>query len=372
VEWIFAPTPVSVVTSQAGSVTTETKSVNKKKVNHKRKSPSFERTPKFKSESELNIYIDETKSDVQQLSSINVDYVDTQQSLVLTNPSQITAMPNKYGLTGVANWITLNSAMWTYPNDKRKSATVPIHIDCSDGSKLSYTLHRGKADINTEGYGQLSITHCRVMMVILILWQKQGCKLSGSCATVECTVDNILSLLDINDSSNNYKRVRHYISDLSTLPMCMVNDSGSSLNYTLLYTFNRQDNGSYKLLIHPFITRQLVGRKVIMRDNNICKISNPTALKLLLLLDSRLAVGHKIVISLADLVKELDITDTKTSNLVNNIKRAIVTFKNVTVCGKIIDMQLSKNGDGKWQLVASLKPFAFAKNEIKDLIGCKL
>jgi hypothetical protein len=109
-----------------------------------------------------------------------------------------------------------------------------------------------------------------------------------------------------------------------------------------------------------------------MRDNNICKISNPIALKLLLLLDSRLAVGHKIVISLADLVKELDIIDTKTSNLINNIKRAIVTFKNVTVCGKTIDMQLSKNSNGKWQLVASLKPFALVKNEIKDLAGCKL
>jgi hypothetical protein len=363
VEWLFAPTPVSVGTSQAGSVPAETKAINKNKINPKRKRTSFERTPKFKSASELNIYIDETKSDVQQL--------NTPQLSGPAKTSQITVMPNKYGLTGVANWITLNSAMWTYPNDKRKSATVPIYIDCTDGSKVCYTLYRGKITPKDDGYGQLTTTHCRSMMAIISLWQQQGCKLSGSCAIVECIIADIIHLLGIKYNGAAYKRVLQYITDLAALPICMGNESSIALSYSLLYSVGSEANGKYKLLIHPFITRQLVGRKAVIRDSSILNIRTPIALKLLLLLDSRLAVGHKVVISLVDLVKELDITDIKTSSLVNNVKRAMITFKEVSVCGKTIDMQLSKDSGGKWQLTASLKPFALVKNEIKDLVGCK-
>jgi hypothetical protein len=129
--------------------------------------------------------------------------------------------------------------------------------------------------------------------------------------------------------------------DLAVLPFCMVIDNGSSLGYTLLSAVNRNIDGKYRLLVHPFVSKQLVGRKAVMRDSSILKIRNPIALKLLLLFDSRLAVGHKIVISLADLVRELELTDIKTSNLVNNIKRAILALKDVTVCGKTVDMQLS-------------------------------
>jgi hypothetical protein len=280
-------------------------------------------------------------------------------------------MPNKYGLTGVANWITLNSAMWAYPNDKRKSATVPIHIDCADGTKVCYTLYRGKITLDTNGVGQLTTTHYRIITAIINLWQQQGCKLFNDCSVVNCTITDIVLLLEISDSANNYRRVRQYISDLALFPMCMVNDSGNSLGYTLLSTVNRNVNGKYRLLMHPFITKQLIGRKAVMRDNNICKISNPIALKLLLLLDKRLAVGHKVVISLSHLAKELELSNDMYNNL-RYIKRAIVTFKDVAVCDKTIDMQLSKNSNGKWQLVASLKPFALVKNEIKDLAGCKL
>jgi hypothetical protein len=351
-----------VGTSQAGSVPTETKDINKNKIKSKRKRTSFERTPKFKSETELNIYIDETKRDVQQL--------NTSQFSVPAKTSQITAMPNKYGLTGVANWITLNSAMWTYPNDKRKSATVPIHIDCADGSKVCYTLYRGNVTTDGEGYGQLTTTHCRAMIAIISLWQKQGCKLVGSCAIVECTIADVVRLSGVKYNGRSLKRFRKYLDDLAVLPMCMANSSEVSLSYTLLYTIERKADGKYSLLIHPFITKQLIGRKSVMRDNNICKISNPIALKLLLLLDKRLAVGHKVVISLTDLVEELELSDDMRNSL-RHIKRAICLFKDVVVCGKTIDMQLSKNGNGKWQLVASLKPFALVKNEIKDLAGCK-
>jgi hypothetical protein len=359
-----------VGTSQAGSVPTETKDINKNKIKSKRKRTSFERTPKFKSETELNIYIDETKRDVQRLSSISADYADSQQICIAAYKPQIIAMPNKYGLTGVANWITLNSAMWTYPNDKRKSATVPIHIDCADGSKVCYTLYRGNVAPKDNGYGQLTTTHCRAMMAIISLWQKQGCKLSGSCAIVECIIADIIHLLGIKYNGVTYKHVFQYITDLAALPMCMVNSSEVSLSYTLLYTIERRAGGKYSLLIHPFITKQLIGRKAVMRDNNICKISNPIALKLLLLLDSRLAVGHKIVISLADLAVELQLISPN-KVVRQKIERAILSLKGVSISGKTIDMQLSKNSNGKWQLIASLKPFALVKNEIKDLAGCK-
>jgi hypothetical protein len=208
------------------------------------------------------------------------------------------------------------------------------------------------------------------MMAVLTLWQQQGCKVFGGCAIVDCTIADIVRLIYVKKDGRVYKRIQQYIADLVELPMCMINDRGSSLNYTLLHAGTLQADGKYKLLIHPFISRQLVGRKAVIRDRSVLKTSNPTALKLLLMFDSRLAVGHKVVMPLVDLVRELELIDTKTSNLVSNIKRAILIFKDVTICGKIIDMQLNKNG--KCQLVASLKPFGFVKNEIKDLAGCKL
>jgi hypothetical protein len=369
VEWSY--TPISVRTKETGSVLTETKVIDKNKINSKRKRTSFERTPKFKSETEFNIYIDGTKSDVQELSSISTDYADNQQSCIAAYNPSITVMPNKYGLTGVANWITLNNAMWAYPNDKRKSAVVPICIDCVDGTKLYYRLHRGKISPTDVDRGQLSVSHCKIIMAVISLWQQQGCEVFSNCAVVNCTIADILSSLDYNFSGYNYKRVSGYIHDLAVLPFCMINDKGSSLGYTLLSAVNRSVDSKYKLLVHPFLSRQLVGRKAVIRDSNVLKISNPTALKLLLMFDSRLAVGHKVVVPLVDLAKDLELIDTKSSNLVNNIKRAIKSLKGITVCGKGLDMYLSKDSKGEWQLSASLKPFLIG-TEIKDLVSCKL
>jgi hypothetical protein len=188
VEWAYTP----ILAGTSDSVPAETKVVNKENVNLIRKRTSFEGNPRFKSKAELNIYIDETKHDAQQL--------NTPQLSVPAKTFQITVMPNKYGLTGGANWITLNSAMWAYPNDKRKSAVVPIHIDCADGTKVCYTLHRGKISPIDVDRGQLSVSHCKIIMVVVNLWQQQGCKLSGSCAVVDCTIADILSALNYNFS----------------------------------------------------------------------------------------------------------------------------------------------------------------------------
>jgi hypothetical protein len=130
VEWSYTPISVRTRDRETGSVLTETKVIDKNKINSKRKRTSFERTPKFKDEAEFNSYLDGAKYDVQGLSSISTDYADNQQSCIAAYKPSITVMPNKYGLTGVANWIPLNSAMWAYPNDKRKSAVVPMDLRC--------------------------------------------------------------------------------------------------------------------------------------------------------------------------------------------------------------------------------------------------
>lgn len=371
VEWSYSP--LSSV-DEKEKFPDKKKVIDKTKINFRRKRTAFEGNPKFKSENELNNYINETKKNIQLLTN-KTDCGDSQQACVANYKSQAYIMPNKYGLKGIANWTTLNSAMWTYPNDKRKSAVVSMYIDCADSSKSCFTLYRGQSFPDTEGIGQLTTTHFRLMSSLIKIWQDKGSKLLGNyLIVIECSVLDIIRLFGGKNNGRNYNRVKQYIADLFQSPFYMDDGKGHSLTYTILHSVNLSDNKKYSLGVHPFIARQLVNRKAIIRDTSTLKIKNPIALKLFLLLDNRLAVGHRIIMSLNDLVKELELNDTKTSSLVNNIKRAIAVLNNdVKVCGKTTDIRLSKNDYGEWQLIASLNPFAVVvENENKNLVGCKL
>ena len=129
---------------------------NQKKKNFqeiKREKTTFDNSPKFKSEEELDNFFKDTKDK-------KIEQVETKQITLVS-------MPSKYGLDKVVNFAFFSGDFFTHPKDKRPSAVVKMKLNLENGNIQEYELHRGVMAFGDEGNGQLNTTHAKILLAIL-------------------------------------------------------------------------------------------------------------------------------------------------------------------------------------------------------------
>ncbi|BAV59316.1 hypothetical protein [Candidatus Endomicrobiellum trichonymphae] len=309
------------------------------------KETKFNGKPYFESPAELT----EISKEISQAKEIDVDN------------TKLTSMPVKYSIKDVVSFSLLNSKMFTYPNDKRKKTKVEINIRFNNGTIKPLDLYRGQLDFNDEGYGQLTTTHAKIFLAITHIWQKQGCKFANNSylAVVDISIRELAKQLGYQKFSGaDYKRLLRKTKELADFPMILA-DMYEAHTFTLLYDVSnhklkksRNNKNMLRILINPFIAKQLYERKVILRNPQCYKIKNPTAIKFLICYDKRIIKGNNLRLNISEIANDLEININNITSVAENLKNAFQELNGYELNDSYsLHVELIKEGK-EWIVVA--------------------
>ncbi|MDR0800500.1 MAG: hypothetical protein LBN01_03085 [Endomicrobium sp.] len=225
------------------------------------KKTKFNGSPYFKNHSELSICAKNA-----ELCEVP-DYRDV----------ELRSMPDKYSVDNVAIFSLFDNKFFAYPNDKRKKAKVEIDLRFSDGTVKSFTLCHGQVRSDkSAGYGQLTTTHARILLVVIHLWQNQGSMFANSCgdfAIVDISIRELAKQLGYKRVSGaDYNRLSQRIDELVHLPFMLTDSFQNSVSLTFLIGCSnfRDEQTKLKMIrlcFNPFFSKQLYERKAFLRNS---------------------------------------------------------------------------------------------------------
>jgi hypothetical protein len=288
-------------------VTTKQKIYDNK--NTEQKKTIFENNPNFNNQDEFWRYSNDAKQ-----------FQQSQNEQIL----QLNSMPAKYGETNIACFTTFDSRFFTYPSDKRKKVKIEIKIPFNNGIVKTYNLYRGQFVIGDEGRGQLNTTHARILLAIVHLWQKQGCKFAdtnGFFSVVNISIRELAQQLGYkNFGGRDFKRLFNKIMELIEIPNLLV-DGTRGFAFTFINKINvlsdttNRNKTVLRLAFDPFIAKQLYERKAFLRNPQCYKIKNPSAFKFLIHYDKKIFKGNKLKLKIEEVAKDLQLNYKRLDNL---------------------------------------------------------
>ncbi|GHT25163.1 hypothetical protein AGMMS49953_09440 [Endomicrobiia bacterium] len=289
------------------------------------KGTKFNGSPYFKNPAELAKVAKKSEKTTKQIKDKKINIKN----------AELTPMPNKYGIENVVSFCLFNSKMFTYPNDKRKSAKVKIDIRFSNDTTKTYDLYRGKYDHNDKERGQLTTTHAKIFLAITHIWQEQNSRYVNNndyYTVVETSMTELAKRLGYKAVSGaDRKRLLQKTLDLIAYPMA-ISDGVRSYGFNILdsvYVYDIDDkdekirkNSTIRLCINSFIAKQFHDRKVIMRNPQCYKIKNPTAIKFLLYYDKRIVKGNSLRMNISEVANDLEIGTKQKSKVIDLLNTA--------------------------------------------------
>ena len=293
---------------------------NQKKKNFqeiKREKTTFDNSPKFKSEEELDNFFKDTKDK-------KIEQVETKQITLVS-------MPSKYGLDKVVNFAFFSGDFFTHPKDKRPSAVVKMKLNLENGKIQEYELHRGVMAFGDEGNGQLNTTHAKILLAILHIWQKQGSNFlddKGYFSFIKVYLKDLADELGYKKSGRTYKWLLTKIKEiLNTRNMLVNGTEGIGFKFLEDVSIKSDKENKNKTVLNlsftSFISKQLWERRAFFRSRKVYRIENPTALKFLLCYDKAIYKGNKLKLNLKTIIKDLQMNFMNKADIIRALKSAI-------------------------------------------------
>jgi hypothetical protein len=319
-----------------------------KKPKETKNKTNFKKTYKFEDQAELQSYLDKSERFKQQLIK-NSNIVNS-------------SMPIKYSDKNVACFTFFDGRFFTYPKDKRKNAKVGITIPFKNGTYKTYNLYRGQIIINENGRGQLNTTHGKMLLAIIHIWQKQGCKFAdkdGFFAFVKISIRELAKLLGYKKfGGTDFKYILNRIMDITRIPN-LLSDGKNNFAFTFLNSIticndtNNKEKTTLILSFNPFIAKQLYERKVLLRNPECYKIKNPIAFKLLMYYDKIIFKSNKIKKNITEIAKELQLDYKRQDNLLRDFSVAIKELNNYSIDkNSKFKIKIMKEIDSKYYIFA--------------------
>jgi hypothetical protein len=290
----------------------------KTEIETKTESKKFDSNPNFKNKTEVEEYVEYAQKD--------------KEASVILSVAESKPMPNPYSIERVICCTGFSPEYFTTPRDKRESARVKLKVKCQNGDVKEYDLHRGKSVFSAKkGEGQLNTTHAKILLAIIHIWQKQGCRF----------VDNrfssmvVVSLRELADAlgykSYSGATSRWLLERLKELNQRhnMLSDGKNAIAFTFIRDIiqqkseNSRDGLKIVIVFNPFISRQLYGRKAFYRSSDCYKLKNPTAIKLLLTYDSIIVKGNRITKMVNDVIRDMQIQDKRKDAVIRDLCTAV-------------------------------------------------
>lgn len=306
----------------------------------KREKTTFEDSPNFKSQAELDIVIDESKVKEKQKKK-------EKKALSKIKQKNLLPMPGKYGISKVASFTSFDSRFFTYPTDKRKSSKVNIKIKFDNGTSKEYELYRGLFYKGGKGKGQLNTTHAKILLAIIHIWQKQNSRFANSdsfFAMVNLSMRELAKTLGYKKfGGTEFNFLLDRVIELTEIPNLLVSGDKtfsiqflSNLGVSSVTTTNKTQKTTISLLFNPFISKQLYERKAFLRNPEVYKIKNPIAFKFLICYDKKIFKGNSLKLSIKELSEDLQLESERTDSVVRTFKRAIKELNNYELSEKYI------------------------------------
>jgi hypothetical protein len=301
--------------AQSQKIETETKTELKK----------FDSNPNFKSKTEVEEYVEYTQR-------------NKGASVVISKIEVARPMPMPYSIEEVACFEGFRSEYFTIPQDKRKSAKVKLKVKCQNGDIKEYTLTRGR---ESEGYGymdegQLNTSHAKILLALIHIWQKQGCRFVKDSDTFSTSLH-----LNLRDLSKALGHKSYSGATQMWLSKClrelrnthnMLDDGKKAVGFTFVqdvYTASNVGKGKGRVglptvvVFNPFIARQLYNRKAFYRNSECYRIQNPIAIKFLLHYDRAIYKGNIITKTIAEVVRDLQVENESRNGIIRGLKGAV-------------------------------------------------
>ncbi|MCA6080098.1 MAG: hypothetical protein LE169_04325 [Endomicrobium sp.] len=274
---------------------------------------TFNKSPYFKNHSDFNSFIRDVK-----------------EQKIPENTTELNPMPCKYGIDDVATFSLLDSIFFTYPNDKRKKAEVNFTLKLADRSRVKMELRRGQITPADEGRGQLTTTHAKIFLAIVHMWQEQGSRYvdeKGYFSAVNVPIRELAKRLGYRKFGGKiFSYLVKAIESLVSCPFCLSNQERFYSFSFFTSVSGDDDKGNYnrtvfRIMVSPFISRQLYDRRAFLRNSDCYRIKNPTAFKFLLCYDKEIIKGNTLKIGMHDIAEDLEMSSKMLLN-VSSVLRA--------------------------------------------------
>jgi hypothetical protein len=283
----------------------------------------FDSNPNFKNKADVEEYVEYTQR-------------NKGASVVISKIEAAKPMPMPYSVEDVACFEGFRHEYFTTPQDKRKFAKVRLKVKCQNGDIKEYELFRGKEREVGKSEGQLDTSHAKILLALIHIWQKQGCRFtensSSFCSAIRLNLRVLAQALGYKGYSGTIQTwLLDHLRELRNTHN-MLSDGENAVAFSFIqdvYTPSRVGKGKGRIgiesivIFNPFIAKQLYERKAFYRTPECYKLKNPMAIKFLLHYDKAIFKGNVIIKTIAEVVKDLQMENETRKGITKGLKRAV-------------------------------------------------